>query len=377
MTHWHIIPPMVFAAFWLGCGSDTDGGGGSAANPTTTSTATGAGGAGPLGATCSVVGSDVFTSDATGSTPSLAANGDHYALTWVNSAGNEVFLAILDENGNRLTYRSAATGANLQQPTIYRDGSGYMLLWSESGAIMSARVNDRGLPIAGGTIDFANPNVTEPRARGAVSSSGFLSAWDKTTNGALGLFSNDGELIRQVELPGSPAFPVPVSDGTSSAVFWSSGATIAFAKLDSSLNLSAPSAIPGQATNKVATARAGEFYVAWEDVSLGAGSETVFVAVGGASKGVRVPTEGGSANWPAITAAGDFIAVAYYQFRDGPPAIYLSLFTPELTRAGQDLQASPNGEAARFPSIAFAGGHFGIAYAQKDGPVKLSLADCK
>jgi hypothetical protein len=369
---------MLLTAFWLGCGSDSGGGGGAAALPTTiVPTGTGTNDGGLLGATCSVVASEVFVADSNGSTPFLAANGGRYALTWVSSDGTAVFLAVLDGSGNRLTYRTVTTGVGLQQPTVYVDGAGYMLLWSETGAIMSQRVDELGRPVAGGAIDLANPNAAEPRVRGAVSSSGFLSAWDSAASGQIALFAGTGALVKSVMLPGSPAFPVPVSDGTTSAVFWSQGSSLAFARLNSTLTVGDVTTIPAQATNKAATVRDGRFYVAWEDVSLGDGSENVFIAEGGKSQKVTVPPASGSANWPSITPAGGFIAVAYYQFRGGPPAIYLSLFTPDLLRVGTDLRVSPEGEPARFPSIVVAGTNLGVAFAQSSGPVKFSLVSCQ
>ena len=69
----------------------------------------------------------------------------------------------------------------------------------------------------------------------------------------------------------------------------------------------------------------------------------------------------------------------YYQFRDGPPAIYLSLVTKDLTASGQDLKVSGDGVAARYPRFARTGdpsGTLGIVYVEKDGPIRAALVTC-
>lgn len=299
-------------------------------------------------------------------------------MTWVSTAGDEIRAAVLDADGQPVGQTSIAQGTELQQPRIYAENGGFLVLWSEGSSVMGRRIGTNG-GASGAAFDIASGGAAEPHARGVMGPSGFLAAWDGQNSGELGLVSGSA-LVKSVPLQGTPTFPAPASNGKSSGVFWSEGDAIHFAAVDGALGLGQAATIPGQATNKESVAFGGSYYVTWEDLRHGEGSEDIFVAkVGGsgaASKGVQVPSNGGSANWPAIAAAGDFIAVTYYQFRDGPPSIFLALFTPDLTRVGEDLMVSPDNEADRFPSIVWANDRFGVAYAEKQGPVKLRLAEC-
>jgi hypothetical protein len=86
-----------------------------------------------------------------------------------------------------------------------------------------------------------------------------------------------------------------------------------------------------------------------------------------------------SANYPDVAWTGTHDAVVYYQFRDGPPAIYLSLVAPDLATDGQDLKVSGDGLSARYPRIVRTGdpnGTIGIVYAEKDGQIRASLVTC-
>jgi hypothetical protein len=80
---------------------------------------------------------------------------------------------------------------------------------------------------------------------------------------------------------------------------------------------------------------------------------------------------------PDVAFVGDRAAVVYYQFRDGPPVVYLSLIEPGRGRVGEELRISGRG-GARFPRIASAGGGtLGVTYAQRGGPVRLATITCK
>ena len=87
-----------------------------------------------------------------------------------------------------------------------------------------------------------------------------------------------------------------------------------------------------------------------------------------------------SANFPDVAWTGSHDVVVYYQFRDGPPAIYLSLVTKDLAAAAsQDLKISGDGMAARYPRLARTGdpeGTIGVVYVEKDGPIRAALITC-
>jgi hypothetical protein len=116
------------------------------------------------------------------------------------------------------------------------------------------------------------------------------------------------------------------------------------------------------------------FVVAWED--LRSGVEQVYAAwmdSGGAEQ-ASIPSSGGSANWPSVAWTGTHAAIAYYQFRDGPPSIFLALVGPDLKRVA-DVEVTP-GLTARFPSVAWSGTRLAVAYAIKDGNVQVAMMDC-
>ena len=69
------------------------------------------------------------------------------------------------------------------------------------------------------------------------------------------------------------------------------------------------------------------------------------------------------------------MAAAYYQFRDGPPQIFLSLVGPDLVRATQDLEVTSDG-AARFPSVAWSGDRLAVVWAVTDGGINAALVEC-
>ena len=135
---------------------------------------------------------------------------------------------------------------------------------------------------------------------------------------------------------------------------------------------------PGKANVPRASAAGDGFFVTWEDDRGGDGHETVFLTRVGAdgkpAGEVPVPGDAGSANYPDVATLGDAAAVVYYQFRDGPSAVYLSIFGPDLRRAGQDLEIAKKG--ARTPRIAAGGGGLAVVYARKEGPARLATVAC-
>lgn len=362
----------VFAG--MGCSDDGD----STSPPTTTSSSSGGAGGGeilPGTTSCTVRNSEPFVSSMNGTTPYVAANNGDFAVTWLNTDGTELFIAVVDSNGKTISQRSVAKSIGMTQPTLYPEGDGYILLWSQNNTLLGQHIDDKGQQTR--QAFSIQDNTVEPHLRGAPSALGMLAAWDAPSGGTLGRFASDGTLNKSVSLSGSPAFPVVASDGASAGVFWSDGGNLAFAPVSSTLELGKVTTISAKATNKGAVGYQGKFYVAWEDVTSGEGSETIKLAQGGQTNAVSVPAESGSANWPGIAQGDGLLAVTYYQFRDGPPSIYLSIFSPDLERQGQDLKVSPDGESDRFPSIAFAQGRFAVAYAKKAGPVKMSFVECQ
>jgi len=74
---------------------------------------------------------------------------------------------------------------------------------------------------------------------------------------------------------------------------------------------------------------------------------------------------------------GATAAVVYYQFRDGPPAVFLSLIDPQSGQPGNEVRVSGH-PAAHYPRVAAGeGDDLGVAYAQRGGPVRLALLACR
>jgi hypothetical protein len=120
-------------------------------------------------------------------------------------------------------------------------------------------------------------------------------------------------------------------------------------------------------------------FAVWEDDAGGNEHETVLLTRvdrgGKAAPSVPVPSEAGSANAPDVATVGGYAAVVYYQFRDGPSHVYLSMFGQDLRRAGDDLAIS--GKHARFPRVAAGNGTLGVVYALAEGPARMALLRCR
>jgi hypothetical protein len=165
---------------------------------------------------------------------------------------------------------------------------------------------------------------------------------------------------------------------------WTAGNKLGFARLSSPIH-GVDAVIfrdaPGVANvPRMAAANGGGYWITWEDSRGGQNDEAIYLAHADASgkvgRELRVTGTEGSADYPDVASMGENAAVVYYQFRDGPPAVYLSLIGPDMNRIGEPLRISGHG-GARFPRVAASGGALAVTYAQRGGPARVAVVVCR
>ena len=350
-----------------GTGDDNSGGNG----PGGPSTGSGLG-----GTSCALVSANLPLGSK-GTTPSIVWGGSAFAVVWQSTdvdAGN-IQVAMVDGDGKLVSEAAVTTSGNTSAvPVIARLGQGFVVVWRDSdGAIRGRKLDSGGTP-SGAEFQLSANGNPEARPALAETSAGVVVSWGDQGQAFVGLVG-DGVMSQKTGLPNA-TFPAVAGAGADLGVAWSEGGAVKFSKV------SATSLTPGNPVSHEATAQNlamasgdGHFLVAWEDTR--SGEEEIYVTFGDDSGGDEViaELEGGSANWPSVAWIGDYAAVAYYQFRDGPPRIYLSFVDADLGHVGEDVQVAE--EAARFPALSWSGDRLGIAWAVKDGGVEMAVADCK
>jgi hypothetical protein len=369
-----------------GCGGETKG------TTSTGSTGTGAGTTtGGIAPKCAVGARDVLVSVGAGSAPAVAFGGDRYLVAWTSTVkdAGDIRVALLDAKGAKVTEQALAEGAGESSyPSVIADGNGFLVVWQDkgvSGAVVNGRrVDAQGMP-QGAAFEIAKSTSVDARPSAAPGSLGNAIAWADMASSTLALVS--GGIVLGKTAIDSGVNPALGSGGGALGITWVAGS-----KLGASM-LAGPGAplAPVMFREAVGKANAprvtvhddGSLAVAWEDNRAGDGNESVYLvridksAHAGAEK--RIPMSAESANYPDVAWTGTHDAVVYYQFRGGPPSIYLSLIGPDLAADGQDLKISGDGLAARYPRIVRAGdsaGTLGVVYAEKDGPIRASLVTC-
>jgi hypothetical protein len=330
---------------------------------------------------CSVTGEATLGTGEAAS-PAIAFGGGRFAVAYVERGAPGLQVALLDERGASLGHQAIATGPGATEPAIAAlPSGGFMVAWQENGAVRAQRLGANGAP-EGGPI--AITRTANPMARPEIAATprGTAVAWTDTTSAQAGEIGANA-LAGTTSFAGG-AEPSFAAGPDALGMVWIAGGHVGFTKLSfplrsaQSLTLrDAPGYVNGP---RAAAAPGGAFWVTWEDGRNGNEHESVYAARveadGKVSREVRVPGDDGSANYPDIAAIGDHAAVVYYQFRDGPPAIYLTLVGPDLQPVGEDLRISGHA-AARFPRIAAGGDVLGVAYAPRSGAGKVALLTCR
>lgn len=374
----------------VGCSSETTG------TPTSSagSAGTGAGSASSGGpaAQCSIGEQDVQVSEAAGSSPAVAFAADHYLVVWTSTAKDtgDIHVALLDAKGTKLTEEAVAEGLGESSfPSVIPDaGGGFLVVWQDKAIpgsmVKGRRVDAHGMP-QGAAFQIAQSGSADARPTLAPATVGAAIAWSDTMAATVGTLT--GEMLGS-KAPIDKAIGMALGGtGANLGIAWASGNQVGASRMTIPGGPLTPvlfRSAPGKPNApRVAVHDDSTLSVVWEDNRAGIDHESIFLTridksgKAGAEKLIPMSTE--SANYPDVAWTGSHDAVVYYQFRDGPPAIYLSLITPELVVKGQDLQISGDGVPARYPRIVRTGdtlGTLGVVYAEKDGPIRISLVAC-
>jgi hypothetical protein len=250
----------------------------------------------------------------------------------------------------------------------------------DGAGLCAVRVGADGVPL-GSAFSLVKPGGGAPRPEVTAAIGGDVVAWMNGTTANLGLV--DGHSVRNplaLTEASSPAL-APAPGGL--AATWTAAGEVLFARTAPPFDsLSAPVIVDATKTANAprVVAMGNAFGIVWEDSRRGEGNEDIeFVTVdpdGKHTSAHAIAGDLGSANCPDIAWTGTHAAVAYYQFRDGPPAVYLTLVTPHGDHGLVDLQVSEHG-AARYPHVAAGDGVLAVAYAQRKGPVRVGFVSCR
>ncbi|WP_437563948.1 hypothetical protein [Sorangium sp. So ce542] len=392
MKHWvhGAISAAIIAAAW-GCGSggrgggaDTGGGGGAGGAGTGGSgAATGGGGTGSHAAACTITSRGLEVSSGRGTTPAIAGTGAGYAVAWQERGADEgdIHLAVIDADGNKLREEEIAAGPGVSShPSVQRDGEGLLVVWQDQdgtgSVVRGRRATLEGVP-EGAAFDLVESGAAESWPIAAAGRDGVVVAW-MDAGGSLISSLERGALGNATPLD-QARFPAVATDGERTALAWSQGDALFFARPRQGIAPLDRIAHQGVDAKLTRVALGGDdAFVVWEDTRAGAEQIRAIriSAQDEVSREAVVSPGDGSANWPALAWTGRHLAVAYYQFRDGPAAVYVALLNRDLSPAGAELKASGD-TPGRYPALAWAGQELGIAYAEPDQGIRLARASCK
>ena len=372
-----------------GCSGETTGtsstnGGSTGAGATTSS-------GGGVASKCAVGARDVLVSDGVGSAAAVTFGGDHYLVAWTSTAkdAGDIRIALLDAKGTKVTEQALAEGPGESSfPSVIPEAGGFLVVWQDlamSGAVVKGRrVNAAGMP-QGAAFQIAKSGSVDARPSAAPATVGAAVAWADATTSTLAQLT--GEMLLTKTPIDQGVSPAIGGAGAALGITWVAGSKVGAAMMASPGAPLAPvmfrEAVGKANAPRVAVHNDGTLSVVWEDNRAGDDHETIYLEridkSAQASPEKRIPMSPESANYPDVAWTGTHDAVVYYQFRDGPPAIYLSLIGPDLATTGQDLKISGDGLAARFPRIVRTGdaaGTLGVVYAEKYGPIRASFITC-
>ncbi|AKT40396.1 hypothetical protein [Chondromyces crocatus] len=385
-------------ALACGCSSSGDGDGTGGAGGTSGGTGANGGGTGTTGTmgtgangggtsdVCAIAKHGAPISTAKGTAPSIVAMADGYAVAWADtsSADGDILLALVGADGSVHKRVPIATGPEVSSHvSIAHVGEDLLVVWQDdegTGSVVRAQRLEPDGSLSGGVVDLAQSAVQESWPVAGGTSNGAAVVWMDQGGGRLGLTNAAGAVSSTVPVNGA-RFPGLSTEGEQIGIAWSETTTLGFGRPDGS-GVMTPLHHDGVAAMITRVALGdGAGYVFWEDGRAGEGSEQIYalrVAPDGAvGSEMIVPSAGGSANWPAPVWTGTHVAVAYYQFREGPPSVFLELLTPDMKPAGVDMEVSGDA-AARFPALAWHPVHkeLAVTYAERDGNIYLTTVSC-
>lgn len=392
-TAWIALGVIGIAA---GCDGETKEPSSTGAGTTGTGAGTGGGGGGGGGGgttlQCSIGARDLLVSEGVGTSPAVAFAADHYLVAWTSTVkdAGDIRVALLDAKGTKVSEQALAEGPGQSGfPSVVPSaGGGFLVIWQDTvppgSAIRGRRVDALGMP-KGAAFTIAQSASVDARPSAVPAAGGAALAWSDGPGVTLGQLTDD-MLVSKTPL--DLAFNPSLGGlGANLGITWIAGTKIGASVLPGPNVPLLPVLFrnaPGKPNApRVAVHEDGALSVAWEDNRGGDGNETIYLTridkSGKASSERLIPMTAESANYPDVAWTGSHDAVVYYQFRGGPPAIYLSLVTKNLTASGQDLKISGDGLSVRYPRVARTGdpvGTIGIVYVEKDGPIRASLVSC-
>lgn len=390
-----VLPLAIAMMAALGCGSSSKNPPDPGNNPGAGGSG-GDGGGGPIGGgpdgggdpdgggsptACGVVGQEIRLT-ATGAParmPTTAWDGSGFLVVWADERkGNgDLYAAKIDVNGNKSSEWVVVEGPEQSRsPSIARVGDGFVVAWFDTtpiGADVKVIALDSGGKPSGMATLLAASTSENPRPLASSAFNGAAIAWsDKmgtNPSASVALVNGNAQIaIPAVSLGTGTAaaeFPTPAGGESSLAVFYSDGRdgnlNIRAALFNDQLTLQQDVVVRdalNDAFNTRATWDGEQFVAAWEDLRM-QGKEQIFLSRlspdGNASTSEPVSESDADGSWPTLAATKSGVAIAYYQFRSGPPQVYLSY----MNRSGQfvrsDVQVSQTTGRARFPSIAYDG----------------------
>ncbi len=386
------VAALAITASFFGCGDDepdsrpgTSGPGASVGASATSGgdTGTGSTSGGDPASPCAV-GRVLSVSDGPATSPATAWGGDRFAVAYEREGG--IRIALVDASGERTSDEAVSLpGSSASLPQVAPlDAGGFVVVWQRvlGGAttVSARRVDAAGKP-QGAEWALGASSGAEARPSVAMSTEGLAVAWMDGANVVVGFGNVGGAPTKKTPIDAA-AYPALAAATTGLGVAYSTGNRIALARLTAAGGAPALMGTMGSGAAKRTLpdlAWTGDgFVLAWEDWTGGESHEAIHAAKvasdGKVTGDVQVHAVEGSANWPSIAWIGQHAAIAYYQFRDGPPAVYLTLMDASMARVGDDLEVSEG--SAKYPSLAWSGSALGIAWAETTGLVRMSMVTC-
>lgn len=354
---------------------------------------------------CRVAGDEIRVTQTQGaaSAPVLTWTGTDYLVAWADdrSGAGDIYAARLTSEGLKQApeWAVATTPGVSSSPSIVAVPGGFIAGWQEigadGGAFVTQALDANGLPKAGA----ASPSVVSKSGAGeirphlAAAFDGAAASWMdlRTGDGApSGTTASDSAAwIARLTAEGAllrPPDPVVLGAGASATKFpalAASSSLLAAAYVDYRaghgdvrVGLFDPSLAqttdvlvrdaPGDASNPSADWDGGQFVLSWED--LRSGDEQIYLSRvtpdGTVEAPIAVPDDGtGSANWPRTASSAGATVVVFYQFRGGPPQVYLAFLGPDGSKKGGDLRVSQGTSGkARFPSVVRGANEYGVVW---------------
>jgi hypothetical protein len=352
-------------------GAGGDGAGGAGASGAGNGSGAGTTGPGGAGSACWESVDSVTVAAGQAATPHVVATESGFAITSVR--GGEVWLDIVDPAGATVgsSQLSNAVAVEPRLPSVYPTSGGLVALWAEGGKVLARRAAATGQP-QGSPAVVASTTSPEPRPMGAAFGDLVAATWMQSATSSTVALVDGSAVTESGSMSGK--FPAVATRGDEVGIAWSAGPMEGLVNIATFDALTAPVKVPDTAALiKDIVGTEDAFFVAWEDLSSGVEQVPVVKLTDVIVASAQAAPSDSSANWPSMAWTGGLLAVAYYQFREGGPDVYVSFFDADLNPANEEILVATS---AKFPSAAYGHDVVAIAYNVNDGPLQLSLVSC-